>query len=206
MNFQCITADEFVVKANMRLPKQPHEVTARERVRLAIRRRLDDLGMTGRAFGRSFSANHGKGHVDTWVSGLLNGQFALSLDELDEAARILETKASELVRSPHDHSDYLSPAEYELLTTVRSLPPVMREVLVTLAQYLVGVTPAEIEFLDEYRDLTDDEQGRVRHWTRALRIARAPTPDLAILPGPAGTSVPPDVAKTRRHRGRQKNE
>ena len=71
--------------------------SARERVRLALRRRLAELGMTGRAFGASFPHKHG----DSWVSGLLRGQFALGLEELDDAAAILKSTAVELVRAPN---------------------------------------------------------------------------------------------------------
>lgn len=169
---------------------------ARERVRLSIRRRLSEFGMTGRAFGRAFSANDGKGHVDTWVSGLLNGQFGLSLDELDEAARILKTTPSELVRSEYDHAEYLTPSERRVVLAVRKLPPPIRDHFLLLAEYLIGVAPEEIDLLRDFRDLTDDERARVRHWIHVVRIAREPVPALAILPDAQGpTALPADGAR-----------
>jgi hypothetical protein len=158
------------------------DVNARERVRLAIRRRLEDIGMTGRAFGRAFSANKGKGHVDTWVSGLLNGQFALSLEELDEAAHILNTTAASLVKHPQEYADYLTPGEHRLLTAIRSLPPSIKDHFLTLAEYLIGVAPDEINHLMEYRDLTPEERQRIDHWIHVTRLTPKPAPTVTIRP------------------------
>lgn len=180
---------------------RPDEVNATARVRVirAIKIRLGELGMTYRAFGRAFSANEGKGHGDQWVSNLLANKHALSLDELDEAAQILKTKAAELVRGPHDHSDYLTPYEREFLATLRSLPQPIREHVTMLAHYLKGVAPEEVDHLMDYRELTADEQARVQHWTRALRIAREPVPGLAILPDLPETAGPRDASARRTH-------
>jgi len=181
------------------------DVNARERVRLAIRARLDEIGMTGRAFGRAFAANDGKGHVDTWVSALLKGQFALSLDELDEAARILKTTSASLVKHPLEHAEYLTPTEHRIIDAVRSLPPPIRDHVLTLAEYLIGVAPEEIEHLMEYRRLTSDEQLKIRHWTHALRLAQEPTPGLAILPETQEKGSRPTGAE-HRTRGRQRKK
>lgn len=177
-------------------------VNARERVRQALRRRLEDLGMTGRAFGRAFPANDGKGHVDTWVSGLLNGQFGLSLEELDDAARILKTTAAQLVKSDFEQAEYLTPTEHRIIEAVRAVPASIRDHVLTLVEYLVGVTPDEIDALDEYRELTPEEKTRVRHWMHVTRIAREPVPGLAILPDQPATTVrpPSESAHTRRRR------
>lgn len=188
-----------------RLPKLPQDLNARDRVRIAIKNRLLELGMTGRAFGRAFSANEGKGHVDTWVSSLLKGQFALSLDELDEAARILKLHASDLVRTPYEQAHFLTADEDELIQDFRQLPTAIRRHLVTLTQYLRGVVPEEIDFLDEYRELTDDERAKVQHWTRALLIARAPVPGLAILPDLPMTTAPPTAQGSRTRARKRKN-
>lgn len=182
----------------------PDTTNARERVRLALRDRLERLRMTGRAFGKGFSANDGKGHVDTWVSGLLNGQFGLSLDELDEAARILKTTAAELVRSPYDHSEYLTPTEHRIMEAVRALPPPIRDHFLTLAEYLIGVAPEEVEFLLEYRGLANDgDREKVKHWTHALRMSEEPVPGLTILPDHRETTARPTAAE---HRSRPKRK
>lgn len=173
------------------------DVNARERVRLAIRARLGELGMTGRAFGRAFSANEGKGHVDTWVSGLLTGQFGLSLDELDEAAGILKMTPAALVKSEWEHADYLTPTEHRIVQAVRALPPPIRDHFLMLAEYLIGVAPEEIGFLEEYRELTPEERTRVRHWIHVTRVSREPAPGLTVLPDPPERAGRPTAAEHR---------
>lgn len=183
--------------------RKQQDVNARERVRLAIRHRLEQLGMTGRAFGRHFSANDGKGHVDTWVSGLLNGQFALSLDELDEAAHILKVTTAELVKSPFETAEYLTPTEHRIIEAARRLPPSVRDHLSVFAEYLSGVVPEEIEHLREFRHLDEDDQQRIREWTRALRFAQEPLPALPIgLDASRRADPPSDAAPPGRKRKR----
>jgi len=184
--------------------------TARERVRERIRQRLADLHLTGRAFGRAFSANDGRGHVDTWVSGLLSGQFALSLDELDEAAYILKLTPAALVKSEYETAEYLTPSEYRIVTAMRTIPPAVRDHFLLLAEYLIGVLPEEIDMLQGFRELTADQQRDVRHSIRVLRIAQRPLPELAIVPGvQEGAGRPTDAehrSRTRVGQRRRKDE
>lgn len=167
-----------------------------ERVRLAIIRRKNDLGMSNRDFGRGFSANHGKGHGDQWVSNLLNPKMPnkLSLLELDEAASILKTSAAALVKSPYETAEYLTPTEHRIITAMRAVPASIRDHFLTLAEYLIGVAPQEIDLLMEYRELTREEQTRIQHWIHVTRLAPAPMPGLRVLPDQPETDAPPTAA------------
>lgn len=193
---------EIVLNSRVR---SSQDVNARERVRLAIRDRLNAIGMTGRAFGKAFSANSGKGHVDTWVSSLLKGQFALSLDELDEAARILKTTTATLVKHPLETAEYLTPTEHRILEAVRLFPASIRDHFLTLAEYLVGIAPSEIDHLMAWRELTQTEQERFEHLIRATRIAREPLPGLSVLPDSPERDERPTV-EVRRIRGQQRRK
>jgi hypothetical protein len=174
-------------------------------VRRALKDRLVEIGMTGRAFGKAFSANEGKGHVDTWVSGLLNGQFGLSLDELDEAARIVKMTPAALVQSDYEHAEYLTPTEHRIVQAMRALPASIRDHVLMLAEYLIGVAPDEIDMLEEYRELAAEEQTRVRHWMHVTRISREPAPGLAILPDLPERAGRPTAAE-QRSRGLQRRK
>ncbi len=176
-----------------------HEANARERVRHAIRSRLDALGMTGRAFGRAFSANEGKGHVDTWVSGLLSGQFALSLDELDEAAYILKVTPAQLVKSDFETAEYLTPTEHRITEAVRRLPPSIRDHLLLLSEYLVGVLPDEIDYLVDLRELRTEARERLTQIARGFRVAQDYEPPLTLLPGQPEKGARPTDAEHQRH-------
>lgn len=199
--FHTITAVSVV--QNLRVGSQ--ETNAWERVRLAIIRRKNDLGMTNREFGRKFSTPDGKGHGDQWSSNLLSPKqsTSLSLQELDEAARILKTTAAELVRSPFDHSEYLTPTEHRILEAMRALPPPIRDHFLMLAEYLIGVAPDEIDHLLEFRSLGVAEKQKVQHWTHALTLAREPLPELPVLLDRSETATRPSVGAARSRRAHQ---
>lgn len=178
---------------------------ARERVRQAMRRKLDRLGMTNRAFGKMFSANKGQGHGDQWVSNLLQGKHALSLEELDEAARALKCRASDLVRDDTEEAVFLNPMEQRLIRALREVPHVIRDHFLTLAEYLLGVAPDEIDHLLEFRQLTADEQVKVRHWTHAVLLAQEPPPVVEVPEHQPEKGARPTVAE-HRSRGAQRRK
>jgi transcriptional regulator with XRE-family HTH domain len=139
-------------------------------VRHRIRAFLHEKGLTGRAFGKRL------GRGDQWVSNLLAGRFALSLDELDEAARALQVTPSELVHREEDGLWELRPTEMRLIRGLRAVPPVIRDHLVTMVEYLMGVAPEEIDLLRAYRQLTPEEQQRVQHGVDVLRLTQSVAP------------------------------
>ena len=143
---------------------------AAARVSRRIAARLHEIGLTARAFA------HELNHVDGWISGIKNGKWALGLDELDEAARVLRLTPSELVRNDESELWELRPTEGRLLRAVRQLPPVLRDHLVAHAEFLMGVAPPELDFLIDYRKLTNEEQQRIRHWVDVLRATQGVVP------------------------------
>jgi transcriptional regulator with XRE-family HTH domain len=148
---------------------------ARTRIRQRIKSLLENRGQTNRAFAKWL------GHKDQWASNLLAGRFALSLDELDRAAAFLNVPPSELVRVA-DEAQELSPTERRVVEALRMLPTPVRDHMVLLADYLVGVTPKEVELLARMRKLTPDELRRVTHWTDVTLFAREPAPAPIHLP------------------------
>lgn len=154
------------------------DVNARDRVRARLRSLLAAKGMTGRAFGQRL------GHGDQWVSNLLSGKFALALEDLDDAARIVGVSPSELVRSMHDESWVVTPSEMRTLRALRALPLVIRDHLMILAEYLMGVTPDEIDLLKQYRQLTDEERERWLHGIELLLLTQRGGPRTGSTPAP----------------------
>jgi hypothetical protein len=161
--------------------------------------------MTGQDFGRAFSAREGEGHGYQWASNILTGRARLSLDELDEAARILKTTAASLVKSDFETAEYLTPTEHRILEAIRALPPPIRDHVQILAEYLVGVAPEEVDHLMEFRELMPGEREKIQHWTHALKLAREPMPELAILPDHQQTDAK-QSATGHRTRDRQKKK
>lgn len=139
------------------------DMDARTRVRQRLRRLLDDQGKTNRALADWI------GHREQWVSNLLAGRFPLSLDELDRVAQFVRVPPSELVRQSDDPWE-LTPTEMRMVRALRLLPMSVRDHLVILADYLIGVTPEEVDLLTQIRSLTEDEQDGLQNYLRAMRF------------------------------------
>lgn len=175
---------------------------ARTRVRQRIKRLLEDRGQTQRAFAKWL------GHGDQWASGLFRGDFALSLEDLDRVALFFRVPPSEIVRVSEDPWE-LSPTEMRVVRALRMLPPAVRDHLVTLADYLIGATPEEVELLKKVRMISDEDVRVLENWL-TLRIHlrdsalatldhRAPDPPTA----PTGGVV--RRMPNRQTRGRRRN-
>lgn len=174
-----------------------------ERVRLTIIRRKNELGITNRAFAKELGYALNEEVTEQWVSNLLSPKqpTSLRLRDLDAVARILKMTSAELVKSPFEYGDYLTPMEHRINTAVRSLPPAVRDHFLLLAEYLIGVLPEEIDLLTEFRDLTAEQQRDIRHSIRVLRIARRPLPSLTVAFGEAETTARPRDEDSRRREG-----
>lgn len=170
---------------------------ARTRVRQRIRALLEKRGKTNRAFAGWM------GHKDQWASNLLAGRFSLSLDELDRAASFLNVPPSDLVKLD-DQSVELSPSERRVVEAMRTLPVPVRDHLMLLADYLVGVTPREVDFLATVRRLSAADQKRIFDYAAMTALVRSPEPDPVDLIGPPETSgqpASPTQHTRKRHRG-----
>lgn len=169
----------------------PQTVNAAHRATTRIKARLEELGMTGREFARQLND-----HKDAWMSNLLAGKFALSLTELDKAAAILRVPPGELVRDAEEGWD-LAPTERRLVRALRLLPPPVRDHLVILADYLVGVTPEEVDLLHDIRRLTGAELDRLQHYVRVIRLTQGSARETAAHQDPPATTVRPTETTPR---------
>lgn len=156
----------------------------RTRVRQRIRRLLEDRGHTNRAFATAL------GHKDQWASNLLAGRFPLSLDEIDAVAEFLRVPPGEIVRVA-DEPWELTPTEMRVIRAIRMLPPPIRDHLVILADYLVGVVPDEIDRLTKIRRLDAEDARRIDHWLDVLLLEKGMRRGAAALPDPPATVAPP---------------
>ncbi len=172
-------------------PMTASESGAPKRVRDRIAARLDDLGMTGRAF----AAKLGKG--DGWINGILTERNSLRLEHLDQAAEVLKFTPGDLVRRGNEAWD-LNHHEEHLIRALRFLPPSLQVQIVTMTEYLVGVTPAEAELLRRLRTLDEDEKMRLFHGLDLLELLRPPSPKTGAIPDPL--AMPPGSTSPFRRR------
>ena len=173
----------------------PMQMTARTRVRLRIKRLLEERGKTQRMFAKALD------HGDQWASNFLRGEFALSLDQIDAAAAFLGVPPSELVREGGDPWE-LSPSEMRVVRAMRMLPPPVRDHLVTLADYLIGVTPEEVELLNRIRTLTADNLQVVDRWIEMKLFEQARGPAAPDRDAPPLVVAPPTMPTRRTRSGR----
>ena len=149
------------------MPKPPD---IRTRIRQRIKLLLHERNVTQRAFAKHL------GHGDQWASNLLRGEFTLAMDQLDAAAEILGVQPGDIVRVASEALD-LSVDEMRAVRALRLMPPVIRDHVIVLADYLVGQSPDEAELLYRIRSLTDEERSYLRHWVDAVRRGRPSAPD-----------------------------
>lgn len=171
-------------------------VNAAQRVTARIKARLEELGMTGREFAKKLA------HKDAWISNLLSNKFSLSLTEIDQAAAILRVPAGELVREADEAWD-LTPTERRVVRGLRLLPPVVRDHVAIHVEYLVGVTPDEVDLLQKIRRLTTPELERVRHYVRVVPLLQGTGHEITDGPDLPATTVRPNepTAHGRKRRG-----
>lgn len=162
----------------------------RKRVADRIRTRLEELGMTGRAFAQAL------GHGDAWISNLLSYKFALSMNEIDKAADVLKLPPGELVRLTEESWD-LTPTEMRVVRALRMLAPVVRDHLRVLAELLVGATPAEVDHLLAWRLLEPEDQEMFDSLISARLQRQHPRPNQGATPDPAPSSKTPDAPAPR---------
>ena len=169
------------VKAAAQKPAKGAAVRVAER----IKQRLEDIEMTGRKLARALE------HQDPWMSGLLGKRFALSLNELDEVAYHLKMQPGDLVRLSTEQVD-LSPSELRIVRALRLLPPTVREHVITLAEYLTGVTIQEIDMLKKIRALEQDDLAKFDHYLDVTLLRPHQPPAPAATRDPVESSERPD--------------
>lgn len=167
----------------------------RTRIRQRIKRLLEDRHRTQRQLAKWL------GHGDQWASGLLSGKTPLMLDELDRVALFFRVPPGEIVRIS-DEPWELAPTEMRVVRALRMLPPAVRDHLVTLADYLIGATPEEVELLKKVRLISDEDVRVMENWLN-LRIQlrdNALTTLDSLAPDPP---TPPATGPFRRKAGRR---
>lgn len=161
-------------------------IDAKHRVRKRIRARLDELGMTGREVANAL------GKSDAWISGVLSGAQALSLEDLDLVARTLRTNPSDLTRLDDSELRELSPHEMRWLRHYRTWPGQHQERFLRVLDYFAVAAPDQdsAKLLDLWRDLTLPDRRRLRVYLMSLLAGRLP-------PSTPPDDDPPDQANDR---------
>lgn len=141
---------------------------AKHRVRRRIRARLDELGMTGREVAKALDKS------DAWISGVLSGAQALSLEDLDAVARTLRMSPSDLTRLDDSELRELRPHELRWLRHYNRWPSQHQERFLRVLDYFAVTTPDQdsATLLDLWRDLALPDRRRLRAYLKSLLEGR----------------------------------
>lgn len=105
------------------------------RVRLRIRARLEELGMTARELAEAC------GHKDAWISGILSGYQSLGWEDFDAVADKLGLAPSELVRYDDAVVRELTPREMRLLRHYQAWPMDMQDRWLAMLDFFAASVP-----------------------------------------------------------------
>lgn len=135
----------------------------RERMRLRIAARLEELGMTAREFAlRTRPGEQHSAHLDSWASGILKGVQALSWKHFDAACDALGLTPAELVRYDSSELRELRPHEMRMLRLYNEWPQDQQLSFLHLLEYLSGrATHREKPLLRAIRALSAKDMSQV---------------------------------------------
>ena len=134
--------------------------TALARVRMRIRARLEELGMTGRELAEAV------GHKDAWISGILSGYQSLGWEDLDAVANKLGLSPSELVRYEDATVRELTPREMKLLRHYQAWPNETQDRWLAMLDFFAASVPDKETsiLLDRVRALPRSVRRPVLAW------------------------------------------
>lgn len=158
----------------MRLPPpviRPADV--RERIRLRVVARLEELGMTAREFALRTRPGEAGQSLDSWASSIINGTNALSWKHFDAACEALGLSPSELVRYDGSELRELKPHEMRMLRLYNEWPQDHQTNFLHLLEYLSGkATHREKPLLRAIRALSAKDVSQVLSLIEQLRSQR----------------------------------
>lgn len=127
----------------------------RERMRLRIKARLDELGMSARELAILARPDEHAAQLDSWISGILSGAQALSWKHFDAVCTALRLSPSEMVREDASELRELRPHEMQMLRHYQQWPTSVQDRWLRLLEYFTAT-------------VTDPEHARLIHDLKEL--------------------------------------
>ena len=181
----------------------PVRKDATTRIRLRIRSRLDELGMTARELARDVRQDAvDDREKDSWISGILSGRQGLHVKYFDAVADKLALSPSELVRHDDSHLRELTPREMRLLKHYQDWPNEMQDRWLAMLDFFAAAVPDKetATILDRLRVLPPSwRRATLSMIFRALEEGPQPEVRAAVDHDDQG-ATPGGSTKRRRHR------
>lgn len=183
----------------------PVRKDAQTRIRLRIRARLDELGMTARELARSVRQDAvDDREKDSWISGILSGRQGMHVKYFDAVAEKLALSPSELVRYDDATVRELTPREMRLLKHYQDWPGEMQDRWLAMLDYFAAEVPDKTTamLLDRVRAFPPSIRQTILGWLYQLLEEGVPPEALAsgVRTHHAEGGEPAESTKRRRHR------
>jgi transcriptional regulator with XRE-family HTH domain len=175
---------------------------AQTRIRLRIRARLDELGMTARELARAVRRDATDDReADAWISGILAGRQGVHLKHLDALADKLALSPSELVRHDDSALRELTPREMRLLKYYQDWPNEMQDRWLAMLDYFTSAIPDKdtAAILDRIRSLPATWRRPVLGWLYRL-LEEGPQPEVLARAAADAQAEGPAAPATRHRR------
>jgi transcriptional regulator with XRE-family HTH domain len=175
---------------------------AQTRIRLRIRARLEELGMTARELARAVRHDVSDREVDAWISGILKGRQGLHWKHFDAVADKLGLSPSELVRYEDAELRELTPSEMRLLLHYRDWPEGIRDRWLDMLDHFSATVPDRDTaiLLDRLRRTPRGLRKPVTGWL--LHLLEEGIPPAAVTGGVEGVRAEGTAEPDTTRRGR----
>lgn len=143
----------------------------KERMRLRIRSRLEELGMSGRELALLARPNEHDVALDSWISGILSGAQALSWKHFDNVCAALRISPSEMVREDGSELRELRPSEMAMLRYFQQWPTAIQDRWLKLLEYFSSSAADEEarRLLHEVQEMSAVERRVLRTYLASLQ-------------------------------------
>lgn len=143
---------------------------AQTRIRLRIKARLEELGMTARELARQARHDANEREVDAWISGILSGRQGVQWKHFDAIADALNISPSELVRYENATVRELTPSEMRLLKLVQEWPRDIFDRWLAILEHFAATVPDKetAALLDRIRSTPRSVRRPVLSWLARL--------------------------------------
>lgn len=174
---------------------------AMTRIRLRIRARLDELGMTARELARAVrnDAIDDK-ERDGWISGILSGRQGLHVKYFDAVADKLGLSPSDLVRYDDSELRELTPREMRLLRHYQEWPNDMQDRWLAMLDFFTSEIPDKdtAALLDKIRQFPRGYRATFLGWLFQLLEEGVPPEALTYGVRSEAGAAPAAPARLRR--------
>jgi hypothetical protein len=148
----------------------------KERMRLRIRARLEELGMSGRELALLARPDDHGVALDSWISGILSGAQALSWKHFDAVCDALRISPSEMVREDGSDLRELRPSEMAMLRYFQQWPHAIQDRWLKMLEYFSAsaVDEESRRLLHDLQEMSAVERRVLRTYLASIQTRKPP--------------------------------